>query len=165
MDRKRAITAGELLRQLEADPKYQLRCAVRDGELAKSHAICAADEKDLVIKIRGLGYDIDSVWDLVNNNPHPFLERKFIGLYEGAYGVLVDALKARHHPKVREGVIRSLTVKDGGRAVEDALLEEFNHEADRVLRWVLANALRTAMPYHRRRKYPEIAKVFRNGVA
>lgn len=37
-----------------------------------------------------------------------------------------------------------------------ALLECFQYKTDDNLRWVLANALRTAMPYHRRRQFREI---------
>ena len=50
---------------------------------------------------------------------------------------------------------------DGGSLVENALLSEFERETNGELRWVLANALRTAMPYHRRRKYPEIRRVLK----
>jgi hypothetical protein len=75
--------------------------------------------------------------------------------------VLILHLQRPHHPRVREGIIRALTVRDGGVDLERALLGAFKGETDRSLRWVLANALTVAMPYHRRRKHREIAAVYR----
>ena len=159
MPKHKPITAGELQAQLEADPEW---VACRDaGERereAHSHA-CAADEAELVREIRGAGYDIDSVYDLVNNTPHPTLERRFLGEYARAYPILVRHLLIPHRKEIREGIIRALTVKDGGPDVETALMDCFQSEAEDYLRWVLANALRAAMPYHRRKRFPEIKRV------
>jgi hypothetical protein len=156
------MRADEFNKLLDADPEYQARRAEMDRQAAELARICAEDQQMLVAEIRQLGYDIDSVYDLVNNVPHPFLERRFIGPYPDAYPTLVRHLSLPHHPRVREGIIRALTVKDGGRLVEDALLGEFRKESDKMLRWVLANALRTAMPAHRRRKHPEIASALKS---
>lgn len=161
---KKGTIVRKLLDQLEADPEYRRKRALADAALAKLEAECARDEEELVREIRSLGYDIDSVWDLVNNSPHPYLERRFIGPYERAYPTLLHHLTLSHHRRIREGIIRALTVKDGGTAVEQALLSEFENEANPELRWVLANALKTAMPYHRRRKRPEIAETFKRGI-
>ena len=149
-------TAAELMAELEADPKWVADQGRRARELAALDEVLAADEALMVAEIRGLGYDIDSVWDLVNNTPHPVLERRFIGGYEKAYPTLVRHLELAHHRRTREGVIRALTVRDGGEMVETALLAALHEESDPELRWVAASALRVAMPYHRRRKHPEI---------
>jgi hypothetical protein len=151
------MKAEDLVQRLNSDPEYLARRAAIDARQAELRAECAADEQILVAEIQKRGYDIDSVWDLVNNTPHPVLQRRFLGPYPQAYDVLLRHLSLPHHPRVREGVIRALTVKDGGRTLEDALLREFVAEEDAELRWVLVNALRTAMPYHRRRRHPEIA--------
>jgi hypothetical protein len=66
-----------------------------------------------------------------------------------------------HHEQVREVIIRALTVKDGGEPVWSALFEEFKSESNAELKWVFANALRTAMPYKLRRQHPEIAAVLK----
>lgn len=156
MPRKKPITAGELVKQLEADPTWVAERDRREREREAFERVLRADEALMVAEIRGLGYDVGSVWDLVNNAPHPVLERRFIGEYDGAYPVLVRHLKLPHHPRVREGIIRALTVRDGGALVEDALLDALSEETDAELKWVLGNALRFAMPYRRRRKYPQI---------
>ena len=79
--------------------------------------------------------------------------------------MLTRHLKIPHHPRVREGIIRALTVRDGGELVWQALLHEFQRETDAGLRWVLANALKVAMPYRKRVKYPEIAHAFKHAGA
>jgi hypothetical protein len=161
--RKKPITAEDLLRGLESDLASVAERERRQRDQEATVAACHADEADLVHEIRAAGYDVDSVWDLVNNNPHPFLERRFVGPYQRAYRVLVAHLEVQHHHKIREGIVRALTVKDGGRELEQALLREFENEPSQELRWVLANALRTAMPYHRRRKHPAVARALKDG--
>ncbi len=159
MSKRKPVTAAELMAELEADPEW---VAQRDAKERKRQAyvqICSADEAELVREIRDAGYDIDSVWDLVNNIPHPILERRFLGEYRLAYPILVRHLFVPHRKEIREGIIRALTVKDGGSEVESTLLDCFQSETNDSLRWVLANALRTAMPYHRRKKHPEIKAV------
>ncbi|MBB6094436.1 hypothetical protein HNQ60_003317 [Povalibacter uvarum] len=147
------------MKQLANDPEYQARIAERDRKIAAMVRECADEEALIASEAARLGYRIESVWDFVNNDPHPFLPRPFVGPYERAYPLLVRHLKLPHHHRVREGIVRALTVRDGGDLVSEALLHEFHSEKDPELRWVIANALITAMPYHRRRKVPEIAEV------
>lgn len=154
-------TAEQLLAELEADPAWRAQRDARAAELAARAAVLAAEEAQLVAEIRAVGYAVESVYDLVNNDPHPFLTRRFVGPYPVAYPVLLRHLKVAYSRPIREGIIRALTVKDGGAAVEEALLRAFQAESDSQLRWVLANALRTAMPYHRRKKHPAIAEALR----
>jgi hypothetical protein len=163
--KRKPVTAEELVAKLEADAQWVAERDRREAELASRTAELRADEFELVKSVRALGYEIESVWDLVNNVPHPVLERRFIGPYERAYPVLIEHLKVSHEPRIREGIIRSLTVRDGGMVVESALLAEFETESSSELRWVLANALRIAMPFSRRRKHPEIASVFRSSTS
>jgi hypothetical protein len=157
--RRKRITAAELMEQLAHDPEYQAGIAERDAKIEAFLQEFAGEEALISAEAAALGYKIESVWDFVNNDPHPFLPRPFTGAYEKAYPLLVRHLRLPHHSRVREGIIRALTVRDGGELVSDALLHEFHAEKDPELKWVLANALITAMPYHRRRKFPEIAEV------
>jgi hypothetical protein len=159
MPKRRAVTAAELMAELEGDTEWVARRDALERELEIRRQVCSQDETQLVREIRDAGYDIDSVWDLVNNTPHPILERRFLGEYPSAYPILVRHLYVPHRKEIREGIIRALTVKDGGREVQTALLYCFESEMDANLRWVLANALRTVMPYHQRKKYPEIRAV------
>ncbi len=163
MTKKKPKTAAKLMAELEVDPEYQAQQQAQEAELSRLKEICAQDEAELVAEIRAVSCVVESVWDLVNNNPHPFIERCFVGSYPTAYPVLIKHLSLPHHERVREGIIRALTIKDGGLGLEKALFTQFEMERNPKLRWVLANALKTAVPYHRRKKHPEVAEVYRNG--
>lgn len=160
---RRPKRAKDVIAELEADPQYIRQRARRDVQLADREAKLAEDEWELVAEIRSVGYSVDSVYDLVNSAPHRVLSRRFVGVYPDAYKTLAAHLSKPHHPIIREGIIRALTVADGGMLVEEALLNAFLSETDAYLRWVLANALMIAMPPHRRRKYPEIVEVHESG--
>jgi hypothetical protein len=62
---------------------------------------------------------------------------------------------------VREGIVRALAEKNVGEEIAGTLLREFARETDASMRWVLANALRVAMPAKQRKAHPEIDKVYR----
>ena len=81
------MSASEFVEQLEADPEFKRKQAVRESELAERVEEYRRDEAGLVAELRALGYDIDSVWDFVNNSPHPVLSRRFVGSYERAYSI------------------------------------------------------------------------------
>lgn len=149
------------MKQLESDPEYQERVRMRDAELTPLWDARKKDEEKLVEEINACGYSIKSVYDLVNNASHAVLERRHIGDYSKAYPVLLNHLEIPHDRIVREGIIRSLTVKDGGKEMEEALLRHFETEQHAETKWCLANALKVAMPYYRRRKRPEIAHFYK----
>ena len=150
------MKASDLMKQLENDPVYQERIRKRGAELKPIWDARKKDEEELVREVNGCGYKLESVYDLVSNSPHAFLGRKHIGDYSKAYPVLLKHLDIPHERMIREGIIRSLTVKDGGKEVEEALLRHFENEKHPETKWCLANALKVSMPYHRRRQRPEI---------
>ena len=152
-------TAAELLRELEADPEWVAARDERERQLSHKKRFYAAAQTELVSEIRSLGYDVESVWDLVNNSPHPVLERRFTGPYPLAYPVLVRHLGVSHLPKVREGIIRALSVSDASGAAKPALLREFSIESNPELRWVLALALSSLMSAAELSAHPSINAV------
>lgn len=158
--RRKKVTAAQLAATLRESPEYQARVALREDQLRAFAATFQNEEDAIAAEAAQVGYVISSVWDFVNNAPHAFLPRPFTGPYERAYPILVRHLRLPHHQRVREGIIRALTVNDGGSLVADALLAEFVSEKDPSLRWVLANALKQAMPLKKRKQHPEIALVY-----
>jgi hypothetical protein len=156
--KRKSKTAAELIRELEADPEWVAARDERDRQLAERKKSYDQDQAGLVDEIRQLGYEIDSVWDLVNNSPHPVLERTFTGPYTHAYAALIRHLDVSHLPRVREGIIRALTVPDLDTASKNALLRHFESEADSELRWALANALRVALSEPELAAHPEVAR-------
>ena len=162
MARQKAMRADEFMRQLESDPVWVAKRDQREREQEKQRQVLDADQQQLVNEICGLGYQIKSVWDLVNNSPHQFLERNFLGEYLDAYPILVKHLSIDHHPRIREGIIRALTVPDGGDAVAWALLGEFENEQDADMKWVISNALRIVMNRNARKRYPAVDEFYSN---
>ncbi len=75
MKRNGPTTAAELMEQLQADPKYQERKATKDAEIEQLEIACSEDEAGLVSELNELGLRVSSVWDLVNNEPHPLLRK------------------------------------------------------------------------------------------
>jgi hypothetical protein len=163
LKRRKSITAGELLEQLSRDEDYQRRMAAQEAELAPFYAEVHADEAELVSEIQRLGFDIESVWDLVNNRAHPVLRPRFTGPYLAAYPVLVAHLTRPHHQRIREGIIRALTERDAASIAAEPLLRELRTERNQMTRWVIANALRVLIPPKARRSFPEIDEAYRAG--
>jgi hypothetical protein len=154
------MTAAEHHAILSKDPTYLAMRAKQEADLAAFVATFADEEALISGEAAALGYRITSVWDFVNNRPHAIINFPFTGPYDRAYPLLVRHLGIKHHPRVREGIVRALTVKDGGELVWKALLQELREESDPEMKWVLANALKTAMPYRQRQKHPEIAAAY-----
>ena len=163
--RKKSQTVEEFIAKRNSDPVWVEQELLRNQELERVATIRREDERDLVQEIRGCGYEVTSVYDLVNNviNPrYPFLPINFTGSYERAYPILVKHLDLEHEFMIRQGIIRALTVKNAGAEAESALLRHFSSEKDQSTRWVIANALRVVMPRRRRAHYPEIDELYRN---
>ena len=154
------MKASDLIKKLEADPEYQEMRKRKAKELEERKAILAEDERGLIEELRSIGYEIDSVWDFVNNtNRHEFL-RKFHGSYSSAYPILVKHLGVKHHPGIKEGIVRALTEKDANPVASEALIAAFYQEQDSNLKWVLANALRTVLTRSQKNKHPEYKAIY-----
>lgn len=128
-------------------------------ELLDKMTFFEQEERPLVEALNGIGVKVNSVWDLVNNRPHPHLKSNFTGNYEVAYPILVEHLDYNYHPKVKEGIVRALTEKNASKIAADKILEMFHKESDKSLKWAMGNALRTLMSPQKRLKYPEIKQV------
>ena len=156
------MRADELMRELESDPAWFAKQKKRELLQAERRDVHDADQKQLVGEINAAGYQINCVWDLVNNTAHEVLERNFTGEYPVAYPILIKHLTLDHLPAIREGIIRALTVSDGGNEVAWALLGEFERETNADLKWVISNALRTVMNRKARKQYPAVDEYYSN---
>jgi hypothetical protein len=163
---RKEVTAAEFLADLERDPQYQEMRQQRDAAFQELQRQCAEDERSVVEELNAAGFKVTSVYDLVNNAPHPFLPRNFIGPYEAAYPILLRHLSEPHIRNIRFGIIRALTVRDLPEDGKRLLLEKFRSEQDRAVRWHLANACLVALGARRcKAHHPEIREAFRAGVA
>lgn len=100
--RSGAITAAELMAQLEKDEDFQRKKASRDAELQERVAVLRAAEQPIVADLGDAGVVVESVWDLVNTaTPYP-----------DALPVLMDHLERGGYPdRVMQGLGRALAVK------------------------------------------------------
>jgi hypothetical protein len=99
--RSAPITAGELAAQRAADPEYQAMRERNDAVIAAQAEIWRSAQRPLLHELRAAGYEIDSVWDLVNTStPYP-----------AALPILLDHLQRAYPNRVRDGIARALAVR------------------------------------------------------
>ncbi|GLH82439.1 hypothetical protein SSBR45G_73480 [Bradyrhizobium sp. SSBR45G] len=111
------ITAGELLRQLENDPKFVAEEKLREEIFARKREKNALAEAPLVAELRSAGVPISSVWDLVN--------AKFS--YSGVLPILLDHLGRSYPDDIRDGIARAMSdqaAKFAWRELVDMYLRE-----------------------------------------
>jgi hypothetical protein len=133
-DRKQgSMTAADLQAKLAKDPEYQAMLQEKLANVAAFGAILDADEELLLQELSAVGVPVNSVWDLVNS-PGPYPE---------AIPVLLKHLDVDHHPRTREGIVRSLICPDSRGIATSTLMKHFEAEADSEsqLKWLLGSAL------------------------
>ena len=125
------MTAEQFVRSLAADPEYRARMAAQAARTEELARVCAADEAGLLAELRTVGLTVSSIYDFVNAGGAP----------PEAISILVAHLRQHHHPRIWEGIVRSLSVKHAHDAALPTLAELFTMEESRDRRWVLANAI------------------------
>jgi hypothetical protein len=102
MNRKKPITAEELLAELHADPEWVAAREREDEALRMRKAEWRKAEASLIEELREAGLQVDSAWDLVNTSkPYP-----------EALPILLRHLQHPYPDAVREGIARALAVRD-----------------------------------------------------
>ncbi len=100
---KKRMTAKEFLEQLEKDPEYQKRDKTHREERKKIENFLTENESPAVNDLRNIGFPIESVWDFVNSKENYYLD---------AVPLLIKHLKKPYHPKVIDGIARSLAIPE-----------------------------------------------------
>ena len=132
--RRAGITAGELLDKLEADPEYKARMEALELEIQANRREFAEAERPLVKDLNRIGYGAVSVEQLRNSRSS----------YRSAVPVLLDWLTKMEHPRVREAIVRALSVPWAKPLAALPLIEEFKRTSsfsDPGYGWVVGNAL------------------------
>lgn len=97
-----AISATELMAQLQRDPGYQRRLQATEVERQTRVQELRAAEQPILADLRDAGVAVDSVWDLVNT----------AAPYPAALPVLLKHLQRGQYPdRVMESLGRALAVK------------------------------------------------------
>jgi len=131
MARKPLKTAAELMAELQNDPAWVQQNADREAKRAAAELRFRAEEEPMIADLAKVGSEVGSVWDLVNTNMS----------YPAAIPILLDHLRRPYHERIRNGIIRALTVKEAKGVASDDILDELQRETDEENRWALANAL------------------------
>jgi len=125
------ITAKELIDKLNNNPEYLAR--MRDIDLkqklsAKEYDLAA---KDVVNELRQMCFRISYVGQLYHGNM----------CYEVAIPVLMKWLPKIDNIRVKEDIVRALTVKWAKPQAGPLLVDEYDKAMDSLLRWAIGNAL------------------------
>jgi HEAT repeat protein len=131
--RKKRKTAGELVKELEADPAYREMRDRKDQLQRELLERIRVAEAPLVEDLHAIGVKASSVWDLVNTH----------ATYAVAIPVLLEHLQRDYIPEVREGIARALAVPEASWAWQ-ILFTFFTREPAgqrRDVKWALACAL------------------------
>ena len=91
------------------------------------------EETPLIVDVADIGIHIESVWDFVNT-------RK---LYPEAIEVLIKHLQLPYHHRIKEGIVRALTVKEAKGQAGRYLIDEYEKipKEKASLRWAIGNAI------------------------
>lgn len=96
------MTAKELMEMMQKDPEYQARKKAKEEEMERLHKRLDEDEKELLAELRKAGFDIESVCEFSVSNFY----------YADAIPTLKKHLATKHHPKIRECILRALALPD-----------------------------------------------------
>jgi hypothetical protein len=106
----------------------------------------------VVVRLRERGLEIDDLWDLVNGPNEPYVDH---------LPALLEELGSASHVRVREGLVRALSIPQARGVASGPLLREMRRataagEPD-TYRWVIGNALRMVATARDRAELEEIA--------
>lgn len=131
-------SAAELMSHLQSDPEWVRENAKRKAEhkaaMEQRREELRPEQTPLLTDLASVGIKVDSVWDLVNAK----------WSYSAAIPILSAHLQRVHHPLLREGIARALTVPESRGIAGDVILSELQRPSDQFphsVRWALANAL------------------------
>ncbi|MBI1925246.1 HEAT repeat domain-containing protein [Candidatus Poribacteria bacterium] len=132
-----AKTAAELMESLRKHPEFLRREKERESQRKAFEAFLHAEERPLIDELGKIEVHVKSAWDLVNSPDS----------YTPAIPILMKHLKIPYHPKIKEGIVRALTVKEARGVAGPLLVEEFlnissqNTMVEQDFKWVIGNAL------------------------
>jgi hypothetical protein len=99
-EKKKPMSAADLMGKLNADPEFASNRELREAERQARAAEWRRAEAPLVDELKAAGFAVDSAWDLVNTSEP----------YADALSILVNHLQRPYPGRVREGIARALAV-------------------------------------------------------
>jgi hypothetical protein len=133
-ERKGLITAAEHMALLQKDPEWVAGNAESEARLKQQLEQFRREQAELLAELKGIGVQVASVWDLVNTADK----------YPAAIPILLRHLAVPYSKRIKEGIVRALTVDYAGPDVLRELIKQFQEQSDHSansLKWVLGNAI------------------------
>jgi hypothetical protein len=133
-ERKGLITAAEHMALLQKDPVWVARNAESEARLKQRLEQSRREQAKLLADLKDVGVQVESVWDFVNTADK----------YPAAIPVLLRHLVVPYSKRIKEGIVRALTVDYAGPEVLRELIKQFQEQSDdsaNSLKWVLGNAI------------------------
>ena len=131
---KKRLTAAELMNQLEQDPAYVARMKAKKKEHEERVENTAAQTAPILRDLADLGYAVRSLDDLRISKKE----------YREAIPVLIKWLTQIGNAKVKDSIIRTLSVPWSKPEATPVLIKEFELASsleNSGLKWTIANAL------------------------
>src|ERR1700686_1829639 len=127
-------TAAALMAALKKDPDYQEHIALKDRE--RNHAIADVElnSRPILDDLRKIGINVTSLDELRTSGRR----------YEEAIPILVLWLKATESDKIREALVRTLSVPWASDKAERPLIDLFlslDSNRHHAIKWAIGNAL------------------------
>jgi hypothetical protein len=134
MTDRKWITAAEHMALLQKNPEWVARNAETEARLKERREQSRKEQSQLLAELAGIGIRVESVWDFVNTADK----------YPAAIPVLLRHVTFPYSKRIKEGIIRALTVNYAGPEVLRELIRQFCEQTDHSpnsLKWVLGNAI------------------------
>lgn len=132
-ERKGSIGASDLMRELRSDPIWTAQEKARNEWISTEAARLTENQRPILADLESAGWEVATVWDLVNTSDS----------YPEAIPILIAHLDKPYDSRIREGIVRGLTVPEARGEPARRILQEFGRSGndDKHVRWALANAL------------------------
>lgn len=114
-------TAADLQSELERGPAYLKMRTEREIARLEREAARKLEQVGLVQELKTVNVNVSSVWDLVNTS----------SAYVAALPILLKHLQRPYSPRTREGIARSLAVRES-RFAWDVLVSEYEALSDKT---------------------------------
>jgi hypothetical protein len=134
MIEKRRITTAEHMALLRQNPEWVARNAATEARIKQGEEEARKEQAQLLADLMNVGVRVESAWDFVNTAEK----------YPAAIPVLLRHVALPYSKRVKEGIIRALTVNYAGPEVLRELIKQFCAQTDNSpnsLKWVLGNAI------------------------
>lgn len=128
-------TAAESDRLFYACPEWVAEQEAREAAMQEKEKRYLEEETPLREELHRLGFPVKWVWDFVNAKENYYLS---------AIPTLIEHLKRPYGDEIREGIARSLAMKEARGVAGNAIVEVLGESGlGDQLRWALANTLTT----------------------